>query len=144
MRFLGYEGDQEQRRSVRVRPRTEVSGSMSFFGVCADAVALIMDLMSCFSSLPENAPLSSNYTVKSVRMVRYGRTLRAIEELMTKSDRNLDEFTMHPLSTGGAMTMAAGGDISKRATQRKERWKTGVYKASSRKVYRMREGCHVS
>ena len=91
-----------------MRPRTEVSGSMSFFGVCADAVALIMDLMSCFSSLPENAPLSSNYTVKSVRMVRYGRTLRAIEELVAKFGRHPDEFSLHSMRIGGEITLAAG------------------------------------
>ena len=64
----------------------------STFRVYGVAVALMFELMSCFSSLPDHAPLSWYRNVKSVRVVRYGFILRAITELLTNSDRNLDEF----------------------------------------------------
>ena len=51
---------------------------------------------------------------------------------MAKSDRNLDEFALHPLRIGGATTLAAGGDISERVTQREGRWKSDAYMAYTR------------
>ena len=44
----------------------------------------------------------------SVRVVRYGRALRAIKELVAKSGRNPDEFALHSLRIGGATTLGAG------------------------------------
>ena len=64
--------------SVRVRTRTEFRGSKSSFRVYGNAVALVLELMSSFSSLPDHATLSSYSSGKSVRVVRYGRTLGAI------------------------------------------------------------------
>ena len=98
--------------SVRVRTRTEVRGWKSPFRVDVGAVALMLELMSCVSSLPDHAPLSSYRCGKSLRVVRYGRTLRAIKELVAKSGRNADEFALNSLRIGGATTLAAGGDIS--------------------------------
>ena len=71
----------------------------------------MLELMSCFSSLPDHAPLSSYRSDKSVRVVRYGRILRAIKELMAKSGQNLDEFALHSLRIFGATALAAGGEI---------------------------------
>ena len=50
---------------------------------------------------------------------------------MAKSDRNLDEFALHPLRIGGATTLAAGGDISERVMQGDGRCKSDAYKAYS-------------
>ena len=83
----------------------------SSFRVYGGAVALMLELMSYFSSLPDHAHLSSYRSGKSVRVVRYGRTLRAIKELKAKSGRNLDEFALHSLRIRGATTLASGGDI---------------------------------
>ena len=71
-------GDQEQMGSVRVRTRTEVRGLKSSFMIYGGAVALTLGLMSCFFSLPDHDPHSSYRGVKSLRVVRYGRTLRAV------------------------------------------------------------------
>ena len=51
--------------------------------------------MSRYCSLPEHAPIASYRSGKSVRVLRYGRALRAIKELMAKSGLNLDEFALH-------------------------------------------------
>ena len=48
-------------------------------------VALMLELMLRLSSLPDHATVSSNRSAKSVRVVRYGRALRAIKELLAKS-----------------------------------------------------------
>ena len=132
VRFTGHKGDQEQVGSVRVRTRTEVRGSKSSFRVDGGAVALMLELMSCFPGLPDHAPLSSYRCGKSVRVVRYGRALRAIKELVAKSGRNPDEFALHSLRIGGATTLAAGGDISERVIQREGRWRSDAYKAYTR------------
>ena len=68
--------EQEQMGSVRARTRTEVHcskssfrivhGSKSSFRVYGGAVALRLELMSCFSSFPDHAPLSSYRSGKSV------------------------------------------------------------------------------
>ena len=117
--------------SVRVRTRTEVRGSKSF-GVYDGAVDLMLELMACFSSLPDRSPLSSYRSGKSVRVIGYGRALRAIKEFVAKSSRNADEFALHSLRIGGATTLAAGGDISERVIQREGRWKSDAYKAYTR------------
>ena len=59
VRFKGHKGDQEQIASVRVRTRNEVRGLKSSFRVNDGAVALMLDFMLSFSSLPDHAPLSS-------------------------------------------------------------------------------------
>ena len=51
--------------------------------------------MSRYCSLPEHAPLTLYRSGKSVRVLRCGRALRAIKELMAKSGLNLDEFALH-------------------------------------------------
>ena len=48
--------DQEQMGSVRVRTRTEVHGSKSSFRVYGGAVALMLELMSCFLAFPTTPP----------------------------------------------------------------------------------------
>ena len=130
VRFKGHKGDQEQIGSVRVRIRTEVRGSKSSFREDGGAVALMLGLMSCFPSLPNHALLS--YRGKSSSLVRYGRALRAIKELVAKSGPNPDELALHSLHIGEATTLAAGGDISERVIQREGRWKSDAYRAYTR------------
>ena len=59
------------------------------------------------SSLPDHPPLSSYRSGKSVWVVRYGRALRGIKEIIVKSCLSLDEFTLHSLRIFGATTLAA-------------------------------------
>ena len=56
VRFKGHKGDQEQVGSVRVRTRSEVRGPRSSFRADGGAVALMLELMSCFPGLPDHAP----------------------------------------------------------------------------------------
>ena len=92
----------------------------------------MLELMSCFSSLPHHAPLSSYRSAKSVSVGRYGRALRAITELMARSGLKLDEFALHSLRIFGATTLAAGGEISERVTKRERKWKYDAYKVYTR------------
>ena len=132
VRFKGHKGDQEQIGSVRVRTRDEVCGSRSSYRADGGAVALMLELMSCFPGLPDHAPLSSYRCGSSVRVVRYGRALRAVKEVVAKSGCNPDEFALHSLRIGGATTLAAGGDVSERVIQREGRWRSDAYKAYTR------------
>ena len=65
-------------------------------------------------------------------MVRYGRVLRAIKEVVAESGRNPDEFALHSLRIGGATTLAAGGDISERVIRREGWWRSDAYKVYTR------------
>ena len=118
MRSEGLNSGEEQMRSLRVRTRTEVRGSKSSLKERGDAVALMLESMSCFPSLPLQPLLSSYLSGKSVRVARYRRALRAIKKLVAKSGRNPDELALHVLPVGGATTLAAGGGMSGRVSRR--------------------------
>ena len=83
-------------RSVRVRTRDEVRGPRSSDRADGGAVVLRLVLMSCLLGLPDHAPLAS-YRLdssarlmrwdrwdSSVRVVRYGRALRPVKEVVAK------------------------------------------------------------
>ena len=112
--------------------RIEVRGSKSSFRLYSGVVALMLKLLSCFCGLSNHAALSSYGSGNSVRM-KYSRARRAIKELVAKSGRSPDEFSLHSLRIGGATTLAAGGDIPERVMQRQGRWKSDAYNAYARK-----------
>ena len=70
VRFCGHKGDQAQVGSVIVRTQSEVRGPCSELG---EGGALMVALLSCFSALPEHAPLSSHCSGRQVRMWGYGQ-----------------------------------------------------------------------
>ena len=82
--FEGHKGDQGQIQSVLVRTRDEVRGSRSSDEADGGAVPLRLVLMSCFLGLPDHAPLASYRLDSSGRVVRCGRVLRAVTEVVAK------------------------------------------------------------
>ena len=58
VRFRGHKGDHAQRGSVIVRTRDDASGTQSGVGAGVGAVALMVELMSVYRTLPESAPSS--------------------------------------------------------------------------------------
>ena len=44
--------------------------------------------------------------------------------MVEKSGHKPEEYALHSLRVGSASTLAAGGDVSGRVIQRKERWKS--------------------
>ena len=62
-------GDQEQIGTVRVRTPNEVRGSRSSVRVDGDAVALMLELTSCFPGVSDHATLSSCRCGKSTGVV---------------------------------------------------------------------------
>ena len=109
------------RLGVYTATRDEVRGSRSSHSADGGAVALMLELMSCFPDLPDRAPLTVYRFVSSARVVRYGRALRAVKEMVAETGRNPDEFALYLLRIGGATTPAAGGDISERVIQKKKK-----------------------
>ncbi|CAM9891908.1 unnamed protein product [Pylaiella littoralis] len=81
-------------------------------------MAEVTKLMSCHPTLPDDAPLSSYRTSSGVRVVRYGRALQALREVVKLSGREQKDFTLHSLRIKGASTLAAGGGVSERNIQR--------------------------
>ena len=109
------------------------------------AVGLRLVLMSCFLSLPDHSPLASyrlgsNVIVvghgrlgRPVKVLRYGRALRTVKEVVPKPRRNPDEIAWHSLCIGGAAALAVGRDISERVIKRKGRWRSDTCKTYKRK-----------
>ena len=84
------------------------------------AVGLRLVLMSCFLSLHDHASLAAYWLGSSVIVVRYGRALRAVKEVV-KSRRNPDEIALRSLRIGGAAALAVGRVISERVIKREGR-----------------------
>ena len=55
-RFSGSKGDQAQRGSFIVRIRDDAWGARSGVGAAGGAVALMVELLSGYPTLPERAP----------------------------------------------------------------------------------------
>ena len=85
------------------------------------AVGLRLVLMSCFLSLHDHASLAAYWLGSSVIVVRYGRALRAVKEVVVKSRRNPDEIALRSLRIGGAAALAVGRVISERVIKREGR-----------------------
>ena len=58
------------------------------------AVGLRLVVMSCFLGLPDHAYLASYRLGSPVIVVRYSRTLRAVEEVVAMSRRNSNEIAL--------------------------------------------------
>ena len=144
VRFHGHKGDQVQLGNVVVRTRSWVRGPRSGLGEGVGAVVFMVALMSCHLALPENAPLSSYRSGQQVRAWGYGQALKALREVFPKFRGKPQEYAFHSLWLGNALTLAAGGDVSERVTQREGRWKPDVrIKSTPAIMRRTRERCLV-
>ena len=98
-----HKGDQDQIGD-------EISGPQSGYRADGGAVALMVELMSCHATLPDDAPLSSYRIGREVRVLKYGQALQASREIVNKSGRDPKDFALHSLrSERGASTLATGG-----------------------------------
>ena len=128
VRFRGHKGDQNQKGDVRARTRYEVYGPRSGYRAAGGAVDLMVELLSCHSTLPDSAPLASYRCGREVKVMKYNQALQALREIVERTGRNPKEFALHSLRIGGASTLAAGGYVSERVIQREGRWKSDAYK----------------
>ena len=103
---------------MRARTRDELSGPQSGYRVDGGAVALIVELMSCNATLPDDAPLSSYRIGRQVKVLKYGQAPQACREIVKKSGSDPKDFVLHSLRIGGASTLAVGGEGSERVIQR--------------------------
>ena len=124
VRFRGHKGDQAQHGSVIVRTRDDASGTRSGVGAGGGAVALMVELLSVYPTMPESAPLSSYWCGNEVRVWRYPEALAALRQVAARAGHDPSEVGLHSLRIGAATTLAAGGDVSQRVIQREGRWKS--------------------
>ena len=109
------------------RKRNDASG----VGAGDGAVALMVELLSVYPTMPESAPLSSYRCGNEVRVWRYTEALAALRQVAARAGDDPSEVGLHLLSIGAVTTLAAGGDVSQRVIQREGRWKP----SESSKVY---------
>ena len=132
VRVQGHKEDHDQIGSVRVRTRDEITGPRAGYRANGGAVAFMVELISCHTSLPASAPLSSYNCGKSVRVLRYGHALRAFRDIVANAGRRPEHFALHSLRIGGATSLAAGGDVLEVAIQREGRWRSDAFKIYTR------------
>ena len=123
--FRGHKGDQSQKGSSVARTRTVAQGKRSRAGFGGGAVALLVELMSCHTMLPEDAPLCSFRSEGRTKVWGYSKALRALRELAESDGINPKHVGMHSLRIAAATTLAAGGEVPDRIIQREGRWKDG-------------------
>ena len=123
VRFRGH-SDQAQQESVIVRTRDDASGTRSGVGAGGGAVALMVELLSVYPTMPESAPLSSHRCGNEVRVGRYPEALAALRQVAARAGNDLSEVGFHSLRISAATTLAAGGDVSQRVIQKEGRWKS--------------------
>ena len=123
--FRGHKGDQAQQGSVIVRTRDDPSGARSGAGAGGCAVALMVELLSSYyPTLPDSVPLSPYRCANEFRVWGYNEALRSLREVIEKAGYDPSEVAFHSLRIGAATTLAAGGEVSQRVTQREGRWKS--------------------
>ena len=108
VRFRGHKGDQAQHGSVIVRTRDDASGTRSGVGAGGGAVALMVELLSVYPTMPESAPLSYRCG-NQVREWRYPEALAALRQVAARAGDDPSDVGLHSLRTGAAFTLAAGG-----------------------------------
>ena len=104
--FRGHKGDQAQQGTVIVRTGDDASGTRSGVGAGGGAVALMVELLSVYPTMPESAPLSYRCG-NDVRVWRYPEALAALRQVAAKAD-DPSEVGLHSLRIGAATTLAAG------------------------------------
>ena len=121
VRFRGHKGDQAQQGSVIVRTRDDASGTRSGVGAGGGAVALMVELLSVYPTMPESAYLSSYRCGNEVRGWRHPEALAALRQVAARAGDDPSEVGLHSLRISAATTLAAGGDVSQRVIQREGR-----------------------
>ena len=124
VRFRSHKGDQAQQGSVIFRTRDDASGTRSGEGASGGADALMVELLSVYPTMLENAPLSSNGYGNEVRVWRYPEALAVLRQVAARAGDDPSEVGLHSLRIGAATTLEAGGDVSQRVIQREGRWKS--------------------
>ncbi|CAB1101475.1 unnamed protein product [Ectocarpus sp. CCAP 1310/34] len=83
--------------------------------------------MACHLALPEDAPLCSCRCrrSKTIKVWGYSKALSALRQIVEEAGGDPKQVGLHSLRIGATTTLAAGGDVPDRTTQREGRWKEG-------------------
>ena len=109
VRFRGHKGDQAQQGSVIVRTRDHASGTRSGVGAGGGAVALMVELLSVYPTMPKSAPLSSFRCGNKVRVWRYPEALAALCQVAPNAEGDPGEVGLHSLRIAYRCSHYAGG-----------------------------------
>ena len=124
VRFRSQKGHHAQQGSVIVCSRDHAWGTRSGVGAGGGAVALMVELLSVYPTMPDSAPLSSYRCGNEVRVWRYTEALAALRRVTAKAGDDPSEVGLHSMRIGAATMPAAEGEVSQRVIQRKRRWKS--------------------
>ena len=110
--FQGNKGDQSQQGCVLMRTRDTAIGPN--FGLEKDggAVALMVELLSYNSTLPESACISAYFDCGVMRVWSYRQATSALRQVASLAGMNPKEVSLHSLRIGMATVLGAGGDTS--------------------------------
>lgn len=119
VRFRSAKGDQLRKGAVVTRARTGPPRAVSLGG---GAVDVMVELLSCYPSLPPHAPLVAfDVGQEAWSMWSKHQATRALRQVVSLAGLPPEEFALHSLRIGGATYLAAGG-ASPDVLRREGRW----------------------
>ena len=111
--------------------RDDARGTRSGVGEGGGAVALMVELLSSYPTLPHSAPPSSYRYANEVRVWGYTEALRPLRQVLEKEGDDPSKVDLHSSLIGAVTTLAARGEVPQRVVQREATWKS----PESSKVY---------
>ena len=119
LRFWSSKGDQLRKGKVLTRVRKHAP---QVFEAGGGAVDLMIELLSCFRSLPSNAPsVAFGVDGGSWAMWTKHHAESALRQVVSFAGLQPSEYALHSLRIGGATHLAAGG-ASPEDLRREGRW----------------------
>ena len=128
MNFRGHKRDQDQIGEVRARTRDEISGPQSGYRADGGAVDLMVELMSCHATLPDDAPLSSYRIGREVKVLKHGQALQVSRGIVNKSGRDPKDFALHSLRIEGGFHPCGWGGRFGKSNQEGRELESDCYK----------------
>ena len=125
VRFDGGKGDQMRRGTVISRYRhRSTQGSDWVAGLGGDAVALMMELMSCHPSFPGDTPIAAFRRGDAIQVWSRAEAVQRLRQIVEKCGQKPDEFALHSLRIGGATCLGSGRDIPQHVIRSQGRWRS--------------------
>ena len=133
VRFRASQGDQLRRGARITRTKEDILRKGNQASSLPGVVDVVVELLSCFRTLPSEAPLMAYFSSSGVPVIwTQSHATKALRQLVAAAGANPIDYALHSLRIGGATQLSAGR-ISSDLLQKEGRWKSDAFKAYVRK-----------
>lgn len=102
-----------------MRTRDSASGPASGLEADGGAVALMVELLSDNSILPDFAPLAADIEGRGIQVWSYRQATAALRQVAVSAGLNTKDVSLHSLRISVATVLGVGGDTLDRVIHRK-------------------------